>query len=76
MEKEVQWIQDLETTTTLATQFVRTQAEMWKMKTMLAKAISMEGEYINQVHQTISVISMEHMEKLNALDLKLSALVQ
>lgn len=76
MEKEVEWIQDPGTATTRATQFVRTQAKAWRMKTMLAKAVSMQGEYINQAHQAIALISTEHTVKLDALDFKLSALVQ
>jgi len=43
LEKEIDWIQDLGIITTCATQFVRMQAEMWRMKTMLAKALSMQG---------------------------------
>lgn len=41
LEKEVEWLSDPGTTTTRATQFVQTQGEMWRMKTMLAKTHSM-----------------------------------
>lgn len=41
LEKEMDWVQDPGTVTTRSTQYVRTQAEMWRMKTMLSKAISM-----------------------------------
>jgi len=41
MEMEMDWILNPGTMTTRATQFVRTQAEIWRMKTMLAKALNM-----------------------------------
>lgn len=79
MEKDMEWVQDPGTTSTRATQYVHTQAEMWCMKTMLAKAISMQGEYLNQARQAnqdISVISADHITVLEALDFKISALEQ
>jgi len=37
--KEVDWLQDPGTLSTRATQFVKTQAESWRVKTLLAKAM-------------------------------------
>jgi len=76
MEKEVEWVQDPGMATTRATQFMCTQAETWRMKTMLAKAMSMQGAHIDQAHEAISVITTDHIVRLEAFDFKLSALVQ
>lgn len=49
------------------------------MKTMLAKANSMQGEYLSQARraqQAISVISADHAAVLEAMDFKISSLEQ
>lgn len=76
LEKEMEWVQDPDTATTQPTKYVHTQAETWRMKMMLAKAISMQGEYLNQAHQDISVLFADHTVVLQALDLKISSLEQ
>lgn len=65
-------LSDPGTVTTRATQFVRTQAEMWRMKTMLAKALSMQAEDIKRAHQAISLISIENLGKLDAMEFNFS----
>lgn len=76
LETEMDWLSDLCTTTTRATQFVRTQGEMWRMKTMLAKALNMHAEDIKRSHQAISLISAENSAKLDAMEFNVSALTQ
>lgn len=79
LEKEMEWVQDPGTTTTRVTQYVCTQAKMWRMKMMLAKAINMQGEYLiqaRQAQQAISVILTDHAVVLEALDFKISSLEQ
>lgn len=44
MDEEIEWILGLGTLTTRATQFVRTQSEVWHMKTMVTKALNLQGE--------------------------------
>lgn len=73
------WLLDLGTVNTRATQFVRTQAESWHMKTLLAKALSMQGEYAEQLRrlQNISEAKTEeHMAILESIEFKMSALDQ
>ena len=47
--KEVDWILNPGTVNTHATQFVRTQAESWRMKTLLAKALGTQEEHAEQL---------------------------
>lgn len=49
--KEVDWLLDPGTTNTRATQFVRTQAEIWRMKTLLVKALSIQDEHAEQLQK-------------------------
>lgn len=49
LSQEVDWLHDPGTPSTWATQFVRTQAEAWRMKTMLAKALDVQGEQAKQL---------------------------
>lgn len=77
--KEVNWVQDPDTVTTRATQFVRTQAEMWRLKMMLAKAISMQGDSANQLRQaqqTLAAANEEHAAILEGSDFKISSMEQ
>lgn len=76
LEKEMDWLSNPGTTTTRATQFVRTQGEMWQMKTMLAKSLNMQAKDIKRYHQTISLISTENSAKLDAMEFNFSALTQ
>ena len=43
---------------------------------MLAKVLSMQGEYINQAHQAISLISTDHTAELDALGFNINTRVQ
>lgn len=79
LEKEVHWIQDPGYVTTRATQFVRTQAESWRMKTLLAKALNMQGSYedqLRQIQRNIEAMSKEHVAILESLDFKISVVEQ
>lgn len=79
MVKEVDWVEDLGTVTTRETQFVRTRTEMWRLKTMLAKALSMQGDSANQLrlaHQTLSSSNEEHAAILESLEFKMSSMEQ
>lgn len=51
MEEEVDWLQDPVNVITRATQFVRMQAGRWRMKTLLAKALSTHGNYVEQMRK-------------------------
>lgn len=65
--------------TTQATQFVRTQVESWRMKTLLAKALSMQGDYAEQIRKVQHIIEAkteEHMAILESLEFKISMLEQ
>jgi len=42
--QEVNWLQDLGIASNRATQFVRTQAESWRIKTLLARALDSREE--------------------------------
>lgn len=77
LEKDMEWVQDPSTSTMRATEYVRTQVEMWGMKMMLTKAISMQGDYISQARQAqhaIAVTSVKHAAILGGLDFKISGL--
>jgi len=79
IEKEVDWLLDPGTVTTRATQFVRTQAESWRMKTLLARALSVQGDYAEQLRRVQHISEAkteEHMAILESLEFKMSALDQ
>ena len=76
LETDMDWISNPGTTTARATQFVRTQAEIWRMKTMLAKVLRMQSEDIRKAHQAISLVSTENSAKLDAMEFNFSALTQ
>lgn len=79
IEKEVHRLLDPRTINTRATQFIRTQAESWRMKTLLVKALSMQGEYAEHLQrlQNISKAKTEeHMAIIESLEFKMSALDQ
>lgn len=61
MEEEVK-IQDLGMVTTRATQFVRTQAESWRMKTLLAKALSMQGDHAEKMRRIQNITEAKSEE--------------
>lgn len=79
IEEEVDWLQDPGTVTTQATQFVRTQAKSWRMKTLLAKALSMQDNYAEQLQKVQHISEAkteEHIAILESLEFKVSALEQ
>lgn len=77
--KDVDWLQDPGTLSTRATQFVRTQAKSWRMKTLLAKAIDIQGEHAEQLRklqQFVETMSHDHMAVVESSEFKLSAIHQ
>jgi len=77
--KEVDWLQDSGTPSTRATQFVRTQAEGWRMKTLLAKAMDVQGEHAKQLRKLkkfSETMSHDHMAVVESSEFKLSAIHQ
>lgn len=79
IEKEVDWLQDPGTVTKRAMQFVRTQAESWRMKTLLAQALSMQENNKDQLQndKPVSEAQLQNFYAiLESLDFKISALEQ
>lgn len=74
LEIEMDWISDAGTVTTRAMQFIRTQSEMWHMKTMLTKVLNMQVKEIKKAHQDTSLISTENSAKLDAMEFNISVL--
>lgn len=71
---EVDWVTDPGTPAKRATQFVRTKAECWRMKTLIAKSL----ESVTEVNLTTQVnLTTEQMARItdnnSSLDIKLTA---
>ena len=62
MEEEIDWISGPRTLATRATQFVRTQSEVWRMKTMLAKALSLQGAAMKDAYYATSLTSAKNLQ--------------
>ena len=77
--KEVNWLQDPGNTFTRATQFVRTQAEAWRMKTMLAKVLEAQEEQderVQKLKRQMDAMEHNHMCLVESIEFKLSSLDQ
>jgi len=77
LSQEVNWLQDPGMTSTRATQFVRTQAEAWRMKTILAKAMDVQvkqAEQLRTLQQFAATMTKEHMAVVQSSEFKLTAL--
>lgn len=74
--REVVWLQDPGTVTKRASQFVRTQAESWRMKAMLAQDLSMQADNkeLSQNDKPISEAQMQNLYAIyESLDFKVTA---
>jgi len=74
--REVDWLMDPGTTSRRATQFVRTQVESWRIKTLLARALESrdEGNQHSQGENLISEAQLKGLYEIcEALDKKISA---
>lgn len=73
------WLLDPGMTYTRATQFVRTQAEAWRMKTLLAKVLDAQEEQAEQqrnLKKLTEVMEHYHMAVVESIEFKLSSLDQ
>ena len=67
ISEEVDWLVDPRTPSTRQTQFLQTQVVAWQVKTMLAKAIAMQGA-------TVKVASAQNTARLDKLEIALNSL--
>jgi len=73
---EVDWLLDPGTASKRATQFIRTQAESWKVKTLLAKALESKEEVQQHSKREVSISDEQlnnMLEIYKSLDAKISA---
>lgn len=78
LSKEVDWIIDPGTPSTRETQFSRTQVECWRMKTMLAKAMEVQGEQADQLRtlqKFAETMTNDHMAVVESSEFKLSGIL-
>lgn len=77
--QEVDWLQDPGTNSTRVTQFVRTQAEAWRTKTILAKAMDVQSEQAEQLRtlqRFAATMTHDHMAVVESSEFKISAIHQ
>ena len=67
---------DLGTSTTRATQFLRTQAVAWHMKAMLTKALCGQGSVVKEAYQANSLASSKNSTRLDKLEISINSLTE
>ena len=76
ISEEVDWLVDPGTPSTRHTQFLQTQTVAWKMKTMLAKAIAMQGAEVKETFSANSIASAKNTARLDKLETALKSLIK
>ena len=74
ISEEVDWLVDPGTPSTRHTQFLQTQVVAWQVKTMLAKAIAMQGAAVKETFAATTIASAQNTARLDKLEIALNSL--
>ena len=76
ISKEVDWLIDPGIPSTRQTQFLQTKVVAWQVKTMLAKAIAMQGAAVNETFAATSMASAQNTARLDKLEVAFNSLAE
>ena len=76
ISEEVDWLVDPGTPSTCHTQFLQTQVVAGKMKTMLAKAIAMQGAAVKETFAATSMASARNTVRLEKMEVAFNLLTE
>ena len=74
ISEEVDWLVDPGTPSTRHTEFLQTQVVAWQVKTMLAKAIAMQGAAVKETFMATTIASAQNTARLDKLEIALNSL--
>ena len=74
ISEEVDWLVDPGTPSTRQTQFLQTQVVAWQVKTMMAKAIAMQGAAVKETFAATSMASARNTARLDKLVVSFNSL--